>query len=56
MWRQLESKKLPVAFASFDSEQFSNCQFTAFKCRFIVNLMKLIQIILKSTFLTSKVA
>jgi hypothetical protein len=55
VWKTLEVKKMPVAFSSFDSENFVNCQFTAFKCRFIVNLMKLIQIIFKSTLLTSKV-
>lgn len=42
----------PLNFADIKVDIFKNHEFTAYKCRFTLNLMKLIQKILKSTFLT----
>lgn len=56
LWKGLESRNPPVSMASFAADKFKDCYFTSFKCRLIVNQMRIIQNILKSTFLTRKVA
>lgn len=48
----MEKRPTPVNFAEINVEIFKNHEFTAYKCRFTLNLMKLIQKVLKSTFLT----
>ena len=50
----MEDKPLSINFSEIKVEIFKNHEFTAYKCRFTLNLMKLIQKILKSTFLTQK--
>lgn len=44
-----------MSLAVFAADKFKDCYFTSFKCRLIVNQMKIIQNILKSTFLTPRV-
>ena len=45
----MQTQKLPFDLNDSKSNIFPNTEFTAFKCRFILNLIKLIQIILKKT-------
>lgn len=40
---------LPIEFSSLRAEMLPNPHFVAFKCRFVVNFMKLTQIILRNT-------
>ena len=54
IWNYMEKQKQPVSFENCNFNIFENHKFTAYKCRFTLNLMKLMQRILKSTFLPRK--
>lgn len=54
IWKYMEDKKEPISFEGCNFSIFENHKFTAYKCRFTLNLMKLMQRILKSTFLPQK--
>ena len=49
IWTEMEKLQLPISFQNFKGKIFDSKEFTAYKCRFILNLIKLIQIILKKT-------
>lgn len=51
---EIDSKAQPIEFASLKAEMLPSPHFVAFKCRFVVNFMKLTQIILRNTTLSSK--
>lgn len=50
----MASQSPPIAFGDIKAEIFKAHEFTAYKCRFTLNLMKLVQKILKSTYLTQE--
>ncbi len=54
IWEQMGFIQTPLAFIQIRAEIFENKEFTSFKCRFILNLIKLIQIILKNTELSQQ--
>lgn len=49
IWVESSQKSQPITFSSLESSIFENKEFVAFKCKFILNLLKLIQIIVKKT-------
>ena len=49
IWKEMEKLELPISFNNFTAKIFEFKEFTSYKCRFILNLIKLIQIILKKT-------
>lgn len=54
IFNEVDAKPLPVEFSSLEAKMLLNAQFVSFKCRFVVNFMKLAQIILRNTMLPSK--
>jgi brefeldin A-inhibited guanine nucleotide-exchange protein len=49
IWTEMENVYLPITFENLKAKVFDSRDFTSYKCRFILNLIKLIQIILKKT-------
>lgn len=49
IWKEALQKESPISINNIKAKMFENKEFTAFKCKFILNLIKLVQIIIKKT-------